>query len=74
MFFSLFWQRVRAHWQGWHYVLLSVSAERRNQERARCSVFLATPKILSFGIEKKNKFSFCISLTYPYLCKIIYFG
>jgi len=25
-------------------------------------------KILSFGNEKKNEFSFCISLTYSYLC------
>ncbi len=26
-------------------------------------------KVLSLGNEKKNKFSFCISLAYSYLCK-----
>jgi orotate phosphoribosyltransferase len=30
---------------------------------------LASPKVLSFGNKKKNLFSFCISLTYSYLCK-----
>ena len=40
---------------------------------AHLSVSLAASKILSFGNEKKNLFSFCISLTYLYLCKIIYF-
>ena len=28
-------------------------------------------KILPLGNEKKNKFSFCISLAYPYLCILI---
>ena len=32
------------------------------------SVPLAWPKVLPFGNEKKNEFSFCISLTYSYLC------
>ncbi len=32
------------------------------------SVPLTSPKVLTFGNEKKNEFSFCISLTYSYLC------
>ena len=29
---------------------------------------MASPNVLSFGNKKKNEFSFCISLTYLYLC------
>jgi hypothetical protein len=32
---------------------------------------LASPKVLSFGKAKKNKFSLCISLTYYYLCSAL---
>ena len=35
---------------------------------AHLFVLLASPKVLSFENEKKNKFSFCILLTYSYLC------
>ncbi len=38
---------------------------------------LASPKLLPFGNEKKNKFSFCISLTYSFTLaspKLLSFG
>ena len=31
---------------------------------AEKSLILASPKLLTLGYEKKNKFSFCISLVY----------
>ena len=34
----------------------------------RFFVPLASPKVLSLGNKKKSELSFCISLTYSYLC------
>ena len=37
---------------------------------SRLSDTLASPKILRLGNKKKSKLSFCISLDFPYLCRV----
>ena len=38
--------------------------------RSLIRIFDLWSKLLLFGNEKKNMFSFCISLTYSYLCTV----